>query len=259
MKRLLRDSSLVCSRNVLKLIRAPLGLFLSVMQSMLWLFLFPLSFARFEQFPEFRVLGYPSYLMFFTPSALSMTVLTVAFQSGWGMVNDIEHGMLDKFLINPIRRTSILLGRLMADGARMFLQGALVLAVALLLGARVETSLPGALLMLVVTVLFGLAWAALSNFVALSTRNPEATYMIGALLTFPMLFLSTAIMPPDLLPSWLRRLVQFNPITSVIDFSREAMNSRVDWGQLAETLTIIGGVGVVTLTCAVRAFRRVAR
>jgi len=246
-------------RNILKIGRSPLALFLSLMQSMLWLFLFPLSFRRIEHISEFRSLGYTSYLMFFTPSALGMTVLSVAFQSGWGMVNDIQQGMLDKFLINPIHRASILLGRLMADGARMFVQGALVLAVAFVLGARVETSFVGAFLMLAVAVLFGVAWAGLSNFVALQTKNADTTYMIGALLTFPMLFLSTAIMPPGLLPTWLRRLVAFNPITSVIDFLRETMNFQIAWLHLARTLAVICAIGIVTLTSTVRALRRMAR
>lgn len=259
MKRLLQDSSIIFRRNILKLARAPLALFLSLMQSTLWLVLFPLSFGRIERVSEFRSLGYSSYLMFFAPSALAMTVLTVAFQSGWGMVNDIQEGMLDKFLINPIHRTSILLGRLMADAARMFAQATLVLIIALVLGARVETSLLGAGLMLLVAVLFGIAWAGLSNFVALQTRNVDTTYLVGSLLTFPMLFLSTAIMPPGLLPAWLYRLVGFNPITFVIDFLRETMNFQIAWAQLVPTLAVVSAVGILTITSALLAFRRLDR
>lgn len=259
MNGLLRDTRVVFWRNILKIGRSPLALLLSLMQSMLWLFLFPLSFRRIEQVSEFRSLGYTSYLMFFTPSALGLTVLSVAFQSGWGLANDIQQGMLDKFLINPIHRASILLGRLLADGVRMLLQGTLVLVVAFVLGARIETNSLGAILMLAVAVLFGVAWAGLSNFVALRTKNLDTTYMVGALLTFPMLFLSTAIMPPGLLPTWLHHLVGFNPITSVIDFLRETMNFRIEWIHLARTLAVICGIGIVTVGGTLRALRRVAR
>ncbi len=36
-----------------------------------------------------------------------------------GMVTDIHDGLLDKFLIAPIRRSSILLGKVFADATRM--------------------------------------------------------------------------------------------------------------------------------------------
>ena len=56
-------------------------------------------------------------------STIVMTVLASSFQSGMGMVSDLEQGMLDKFLISPIHRSSVLIGKVMSDGTRMMLQG----------------------------------------------------------------------------------------------------------------------------------------
>jgi ABC-2 type transport system permease protein len=138
----------------------------------------------------------------------------------------------------------------------MLMQGVLVLVVAMLMGARIETGVVGAVVMLVTAALFGIAWAGLSNIVALRTRNSELTMMIGILLTFPLLFLSTSMMPPDLLPSWLETVARFNPVSYVIDTARAFMNVGYDWGQLLRTLGVIAVVGAFTLTGATRAFRR---
>jgi ABC-2 type transport system permease protein len=251
-----REAAILFVRNLQKLVRVPMMLFFSLFQPLLWLLLFTQIFKRLGEFPQFQQQGYDSYLMFFAPSVLTMTVLTSAFQSGMGMVTDLETGMLDKFLISPIRRSSVLLGKVMADGARMLLQGAMVLTIALLMGARVETGLPGAILMLVVAALFGVVWAGLSNIVALRTRHAEMTMMLGILLTFPLLFLSTAMMPQGLLPDWLETAGRFNPVTYVIDTTRGLMNVGVDWGDIGVTLAVIAGVGAFTLTGATRAFRR---
>lgn len=250
------ESTIIFGRNFKKLLRVPMVLFFSLFQPMLWLLLFTQIFSKLGDFPQFRAQGYDSYLMFFAPSVLTMTVLTSAFQSGMGMVTDLEQGMLDKFLISPIHRTSVLMGKVMTDATRMVLQGILILIVALLMGAHVQTGIPGALVMLIVAALFGISWAGLSNIVALRTKNSELTMMIGILLTFPLLFLSTAMMPPGLLPSWLDTVTKFNPVSYVIDVNRDLMNFGWDWTQLAKTLGVIAIVGAITLTGATRAFRK---
>jgi ABC-2 type transport system permease protein len=220
MIRTVREASIVYRRNLRKMVRVPMALFFSLFQPMLWLLLFTQIFEKFGEFPQFRAQGYSSYLMFFAPSVLSMTMLTSAFQSGMGMVTDLEMGMLDKFLISPIRRSSLLVGKVMADATRMLLQGAMVLLVAIAMGARVRTGIVGALALLVVGASFGIAWAGLSNIVALRTRNSELTMVIGILLTFPLLFLSTAMVPQALLPSWLQTVGKLNPVTYLIDAAR---------------------------------------
>ena len=252
-----RESLIVFGRNIKKVVRVPLLLFFSLFQPMLWLLLFTQIFKRLGDFPQFQSQGYTSYLQFFAPSVLTMTVLTSAFQSGMGMVTDLEQGMLDKFLISPIHRSSVLIGKVLSDATRMVLQGILIIVVALAMGATIKTGFVGALVMLFVAACFGIVWAALSNVVALRTKNSEMTMMIGILLTFPLLFLSTAMMPSGLLPHWLDTVGKFNPVTYVIDTARDFMNFGYGWMQLGKAIGVIAIVGAFTLTAATRAFRKV--
>src|SRR5438128_2378016 len=223
--RTVRESLIVFGRNIKKVVRVPLLLFFSLFQPMLWLLLFTQIFKRLGDFPQFQSQGYTSYLQFFAPSVLTMTVLTSAFQSGMGMVTDL-------------------------------LQGILIIVVALAMGATIKTGFVGALVMLFVAACFGIVWAALSNVVALRTKNSEMTMMIGILLTFPLLFLSTAMMPSGLLPHWLETVGKFNPVTYVINTARQFMNFGYAWMELGKALGIIALVGLFTLTGATRAFRK---
>src|SRR5438105_11416400 len=251
-----RESSIVFGRNIKKVVRVPMLLFFSLFQPMLALLLFTQIFKRPGDFPQFQSQGYSSYLQFFAPSVLTMTVLTSAFQSGMGMVTDLEQGMLDKFLISPIHRSSVLIGKVFADATRMVLQGVLVIVVALAMGASIKTGFVGVLVMLFLAACFGIVWAALSNIVALRTKNSEITMMIGILLTFPLLFLSTAMMPPGLLPDWLESVGKFNPVSYVINTARDFMNFGYNWAQLGKAIGVIAVVGAFTLTGATRAFRK---
>lgn len=247
------ESSVLWARNMVKLFRVPFLLFFSLFQPLLFLILFSQVFSSLARVPGF---AYDSYLQFLAPSIVALTALNSAFQSGMGMVNDLDDGMLDKFLIAPIRRSSILLGKLAADGTRMVAQALIIVGVAFLMGTRFETGLGGILLMVVLSALFGVAWAGLSNVVALRTRNAELTMLIGVLITFPVLFLSTAFMPLALLPDWLETVAVFNPITYLVDALRALVNEGWLWREVGESLAVTAALAVLTMTAATRSFRR---
>jgi len=254
MTRTVRESAILAGRLLKKLVRIRLLLFFALLQPLLFLILFSQVFSRLDRLPGF---GYDSYLQFLVPSMIALTALNSAFQSGIGMVTDIEEGMLDKFLIAPIRRSSILIGKVMSDASRMAIQVLVIVGVSLLMGARFETGVAGVVVMIALAASFGIAWAGLSNVIALMTGNSELTMLIGILITFPVLFLSTSFMPSVLLPDWLDAVATVNPITYIVEAVRALVNTGWDWGAVGVALAVTGGLAVVTLTAATAAFRRV--
>jgi ABC-2 type transport system permease protein len=251
--------AVIGARDVLKGVRTPMLITASLLQPIIWMVLFSQTFKGLADTPQFRALGYTSYLMFLVPGMLVLSMLFTALQSGMATVTDIDTGMMDKFLIGPIRRSTILLGRVMADALTMLVQGAIVLAVALLTGASVETGWLGALEMLGIATLFGVVWASLSNVIALRTRNSEMTMVAGLLLTLPALFLSPAFFPKPLQPRWLQTVAAWNPAAYVIETGQRLMSVGNDWGLDLRTLAVVAGAGIVLVTAAVASFRAVTR
>src|SRR5205807_1109983 len=98
----------------------------------------------------------------------------VAWSSGW-MLTEYRNGYLDKLRATPIYRWSILAGEL----APLFVEAAImaggILVMSILLGAAIKTGIAGALLILALTGLFGMAWAGTSFIPALLTKNEQAT------------------------------------------------------------------------------------
>ena len=247
------ETLIIARRNLLKSVRVPILLFMSLFQPLLFLILFSQIFSSLANLPGFP---YDSYLQFLVPAIIAMTALSSAFQSGLGTVSDIEEGMLDKFLIAPIHRVSIMSGRILADGTRIIAQALVVIVTAFLMGARYETGILGIAMMIFLASIFGMAWAGLSNIVALRTRNAEVTMVIGIVLLFPILFLSTGFMPSALLPDWLDTVARFNPLTYLIDAERALVNDGWDWVLILQSIAVTVLLGVVTLTGATRAFRK---
>jgi ABC-2 type transport system permease protein len=147
-------------------------------------------------------------------------------------------------------------GRILSDGTRIVLQASLIIVVAWVMGTRYTTGIAGMLMMLLLAALFGMAWAGLSNIIALRSGNAELTMMIGILITFPVLFLSTAFMPEALLPDWLGTVAKFNPITYIVEAERALVNDGWDWTAIAQSFGVTLVLGAFTLTGATRAFRK---
>jgi len=243
----------ITQRNLIKSVRVPILLFMSLFQPLLFLVLFSQIFSSLANLPGFP---YDSYLQFLVPAIIAMTALSSAFQSGLGTVADIEDGMLDKLLIAPIHRVSIMAGRILSDGVRIVAQASIVILAAFAMGARYRTGILGIIMMIFLASIFGMAWAGLSNIVALRTQNAEVTMVIGIVLLFPILFLSTGFMPAALLPDWLDTVARFNPLTYLIDAERALVNDGWKWALILQSIGVTLLLGAVTLTGATRAFRK---
>ncbi|MBW3662047.1 MAG: ABC transporter permease [Actinobacteria bacterium] len=192
------------------------------------------------------------YVAFFVPVSLLMTVASAGSASGMALVQDIDAGYFDKLLLAPISRTSVLLSRLMVDGTRAALQAGIVLLVALAIGARIATGVPGALLVVVLAFAFGLAYAGLGLIIALRTGSAEAT-QASFIIFFPTVFLAPTFVPLDFLPGWLQGVAKVNPVTYVIEGMRALTTSHYDWAAVGRAGVAVAAIAFLTLGGAFRA------
>jgi ABC-2 type transport system permease protein len=249
-------------RSLKRTVRRPVFLTISLFQPLVWLFLFSQVMKRFGQ------AALPpgvSYVTLFAPAVMLQTIMFGSFQSGMAMVSDIEFGLMDKFLVSPINRTAILLGRTFADGARMFIQGLIIIVLSMALGVRFVHGPQGVLAALLLAVLFGLGLSSLSNTVALRTKNSETTLMVMNFFLFPLLFMSPALVPRQSLPHWVDVVGRANPVAYAVEGARNltvgivehgALRTSIDWGQLGIAVSFLVGIAVVGITMARMAFRR---
>jgi ABC-2 type transport system permease protein len=245
-------------RNITRNLRTPMLVTASLLQPVIWLVLFSQIFKGLANTDQFRRLGYGSYLEFLLPGMLVLSMLFTALQSGIATVTDIDTGVMDKLLISPIRRSSILLGRVGADAITMVIQGGIILALAVAMGARPKSAV-GALALLGFATVFGVIWAGLSNLIALRTRNSELTMVGGLLLTLPALFLTPAFFPRPLLPGWLQGVSNLNPASYVIETGQRLMSIGNSWAQDGRTMLALAITAAVLLPTSVAAFRTTAK
>jgi ABC-2 type transport system permease protein len=251
---LLSDTRYLFVRYLKKLIRNPILLFFSLVQPIIFLLLFTQLFERFANIPGFPA---ESYLIFATPGILLQNAFGSALQSGNSIVSDMDSGYLQKMLVTPVSRYAILLGRLTSDAFRVLIQSTIIMFLALLLGAKPVTGFLGVLLMLATIAFFGLAWSGISLAIGLKTRSSETVFAFGGFLTFPLLFMSTALTPLDFMPDWIQTVSMFNPISYTVDAVRTLMIDGFVWQPIVSAYLVIGFVALVTLGSTLYLFRKV--
>jgi ABC-2 type transport system permease protein len=189
------------------------------------------------------------YVAFQLPVSLMFAVATAT--SGLALVTEIDLGYFDKLLVTPIRRSSLIFGRLTADLVRGIAASALVLLVGIALGARVQSGVPGALLIVLLSACFGVAYAGFGILVALRTRNVQATQS-SFILFFPLLFLTPNFVPFDRLSSLMQTLARINPVSYVIVGLRSLVIDGWDAGKVGVAALVIVAMGVVLTGLSLR-------
>lgn len=170
---------------------------------------------------SFQPKGFPegfSYLGFFYPGMLGLTLLFTSIFSTISIIGDREHGFLKEILVSPVSRSSIILGKVAAGATLAVVQGVLLLPLAPFVG--LPLTLPGVGLLVLAMVLLSLGLTALGLSLAWHSSSTQGFHMVMNFFLFPMWLLSGAMFPIDGLPAPIRMLVHLNPLTYGVDVMR---------------------------------------
>ena len=253
----LKDTWYIMLRDLRTRIRMPVFIFMSLSQPILFLLLFPQIFNRIGSSGMLGQ-GIPNYLTFFTPGVLVQTGMFSAIFSGMSMIVDMDTGILSRMLATPVTRVSIILGRVIAASVVILAQSAVMLIIAVIMGVHIKTGFAGVLLIFLLIAMLGFALSAFSNGMALLLKRQEGLMAVVNLITMPLMFLSTMMMPSIMLPSWLNTVRQFNPIDYTIVGIRNLVLYGYVWHDLWRSLVVLFGVVVVMVLFATMMFRRKA-
>ena len=163
--------------------------------------------------------GFPdvaSYLAFVVPGTIVQGTMLVGLTAGIALASDIEFGFFDRLLTAPVRRTSLVVGRLVGTLGLALAQSTFFLLVALAFGARY----PGGVLGAAGTVgLAGITAVAIGGVAAAIALRTGSLSLLQSLFPFMfvLLFTSPAFFPQRLLTPVLRDASQFNPLTYIVE------------------------------------------
>jgi ABC-2 type transport system permease protein len=208
---------------------------------------------RAEQLPGFPA---DSFLAFALAVPFIQGALFATMNAGTDLARDIQTGFLNRLALTPMRSIALLSGQLGGVVVTGLAQALVYLAVGLAVGVRLESGVPGAVVLLLLSTLIALAFGALGAFAALRTGSGEAVQGLFPVL-FVGLFLSSMNLPRELIEiDWFRTVATVNPVSYLI----EGVRSLIIEGWNAQALLLAFGVAasiaLVGLTAASWALRQ---
>ena len=229
----------------------------SVAPVLMMFVVFGALFESVKHLPGFPTDNYFEYL---APAAVLMTTVPGIANAAVGLATDFQSRYLYKLLTMPVSVGSVMAGRLLADGARLFLQAGVVLLLAIALGAQIASGVAGALLMLLIGTLFGIVtFGVLTANLALKSKDPQAVQAIFPM-AFLLIFLTTAYQTEEQVPSGvLRGVIAVNPTEYVLRAMRDLTLTGFEWQSIGLAFAVIAGLAVVGLPLTIRNYRSVYR
>jgi len=209
---------------------------------------------------------------FIFPGVLCIAVLFSAMISAASLVWDRELGFLRELLVAPVSRSSIIVGKCLGGALIASSQGAIVLALAGLVGVPYDPLLLLGALGLLALVAFTVT--AFGVLVAVQIRYAQTFTFVMQLVVFPMVFLAGALYPVSGLPPWLGVLNRLDPLTYAVDPMRRLVFSHLDvsgsarrtldpgvtwWGWHLPPVAEVGMVALLGLAMTGLAIRRFSR
>ncbi len=248
--RVISDSAVMTRRNLLKYPRIPTLLVFSTIQPIMFVLLFTYVFGGAI------AVQVDNYVDFLLPGIFAQTAVFGSTQTGVGLAEDMNKGLIERFRSLPMTRSAVLIGRTVSDGVRNLFVVWLMTLVGYIVGFRFHGSLIQSGAAIVLAVLFGFAFSWISAWIGMSVKDVETAQVAGFVWIFPLTFASSAFVPVASMPGWLQAVTKANPVTVTVDAIRALVLDLPVTPHIWYSLAWITAILVVFVPLAVRAYRR---
>lgn len=249
---MLTETWVVFARQMRQLTRNPVWVFFGLAQPILYLSLF----GPLLQNVSGGGLGGDASWSIFVPGLLLQLVIFGAGFAGFGIIQELREGVVERQRVTPAHRTALIMGRTLSNVVTIGIQAVLLTVVAIPFG--LDPSWGGVLvaIMMVCVLALGMAAASYSAGLILQDEDSFAPAVQGV--TLPLLLLSGVLLPMSLAPDWLRWLSYFNPLTYVVDAVRDLFQGEVLTADVAKGTAATVGIALVLTWWAARRFQRLS-
>jgi ABC-2 type transport system permease protein len=230
------ETWVVFQRAMRQLLRNPVWVFFGLTQPILYLALFGPLLKNVTG----GGLGGDNAWRVFVPGLLLQLAIFGAGFAGFGIIQELREGVIDRQRVTPARRTSLILGRTLQNMVVIGVQATVLVLVALPFGLRASWGGVISSVVLVCLLALGISAASYAMGLILKDEDGFAPFIQGV--SLPLLLLSGVLLPMSLAPAWLHHTSQVNPLTYVVDATRALFR-----GDFGNSHVWIGAVVTVVL------------
>ncbi|NNG39994.1 ABC transporter permease [Flexivirga sp. ID2601S] len=212
------DGLTVAKRNLIKIRRVPDLLIFTTLQPIMFVLLFGYVFGSLAGSGASVQAGYREFMM---AGIFTQTIIFGATITGYMMAEDMQKGVIDRFRTLPMHPSSVLFGRTLTDVLNNVIVLVVMSLTGLIIGWRIHGGAAKALWAYVLMLLFAYALSWLFAFVGLRVRSPEVVNNASFMVIFPVTFIANTFVPSQNMPSVLKAIAGWNPVSTITQSARE--------------------------------------
>ncbi|HEV2373006.1 MAG TPA: ABC transporter permease [Streptosporangiaceae bacterium] len=247
--KLIRDTWLIFSRQMLMMWREPVWVFFGLAQPITYLLLF----APMLKLALHVGTTTDAYLVY-VPGLLSVLVILGGMYTGFGLLAELRAGVIERSRVTPVSRVSLMVGRALREVVTLLGQSLVITVLALPFGLRV--GLVDLLLAYLLLSLLSFMAVALSYGLTLKVRSEAALGPMINTLGQPVMLLAGVLLPLTLAPLWLKKIADANPFYWSTNAMRALFKGHIGDPSVWQALIIVGVLMVVSMIWSVRLFAR---
>ncbi|MFE6861730.1 ABC transporter permease [Nocardia sp. NPDC057668] len=198
------------------------------------------------------------YIDYVVPGIILLCAGFGAATTAVSVATDMHNGIVDRFRAMAVSRTSLLAGHVAESVLRNLVTTGLVILVAVGLGFRPTADPLRWLAVLGVLAFYILALSWLAAALGLLAPNPEAANGFTFIFMF-LPYISSAFVPVETLPSWLRGFAEHQPVTPVIETTRGLLMDAPIGSSGGVALAWCAAIAVIGYLAAGALYRRSGR
>lgn len=215
MNHLVSDSFTIVRRNLIKIKRVPDLLVFTTLQPIMFVLLFGFVFGALTSGNSD---GYREFMM---AGIFAQTVVFGGTFTGFGMAEDMQKGVIDRFRTLPMHPGAVLIGRTLSDVVNNVISLIVMALTGLAIGWRMREGLVETFIGFALLLLFAYAISWIMAFVGLKVRTPEVVGNAAFIVIFPLTFIANTFVPAENLPSALRTFAGWNPVSTLTHAARD--------------------------------------
>lgn len=237
-------------RQMRILLRNPVWIFFGLSQPILYLALFGPLLKNVSG----GGLGGSGAWSVFVPGLLLQLALFGAGFAGFGIIQELREGVIDRQRVTPASRLSLIMGRTLSNVVTIGSQAVLLTLVAIPFGLDPSWVGVVASIILVSLLALGISSASYAMGLILKDEDSFAPFIQGV--SLPLLLLSGVLLPMTLAPTWLRRLSQANPLSYVVDAERAMFRGTFTTSHVLYGVVAAVGLAALLSWWGARTFQR---
>ena len=246
-----RDTLAMTRRNVIKKFRVPQVLVFSMVQPIIFVFLFRFVFGGAIKIPG---QDYIDYLM---PGIFVQTATFGMISTAIGLADDKGSGLIERLKSLPMSRSAVLSGRVFADTLHTVLITSIMLGIGYAVGFNSHTNPFMVAMGVLVLVMFGFSMAWIFAVIGLAVTNGEAAQAAAFPLIAPLAFASNLFVDPSTMPGWMQPWARHQPVSATADAVRACMLGGPTATKVLICVAWTVGITAVIAPLAVRRYRKV--